>query len=255
MSNITVIGIDLAKDVFQVCGLNQANNVQFNKSIRRNKLLETVMHYPQAFIVMEACGSAHHWGRLFESQGLKVNLIPAHLVKGFSRGNKTDAKDAIAIAESARRPAINPVPIKCIEQQDYQTLLRYRARQIELRVAASNQTRGILSEYGLVFPRNTAAFKRRIPEILEHGENALTPIVRSIISALYDEYCKLVEHIAELDNQIKQIVRHHAMMIQLVKLRGVGPVTAMAACAAIGNGGQFRNARHLSAWIGLVQEY
>lgn len=252
MSNITLLGIDLAKDVFQVCGLNQANKMQFNRGVRRQELVQAVMQHPDAIVAMEACGSAHHWGRVFSSKGFTVIMVPAQFVKGFSRGNKTDAKDALAIAESACRPELRPVQVKGIEQQDHQTLLRYRARQIELKVAASNQARGILSEYGLVMVRGAAAFKRRVPEILEDGDNGLTPITRSIISNLYDEYNELVKRIAELDQQIKQIVHQHALMSQLIKLRGVGPISAMAIYAAVGQGHHFKNARHLSAWIGLV---
>ena len=106
MSNITVLGIDLAKDVFQLCGLNQANKMQFNRAVRHDALLDAVMQHPDAIVAMEACGSARHWGRVLASKGFEVRVIPAKFVQGFSRGNKTDAKDALAIAESACQPEL-----------------------------------------------------------------------------------------------------------------------------------------------------
>ena len=252
MSNITVLGIDIAKDVFQLCGLNQANKVQFNQSVKRRYLLQTVLRYEGAVIAMEACGSAHYWGRLFRDHGYKVLLIPAQFVKSFSRGNKTDALDALAIAESSSRPGLHCVPIKTEEQQDYQALLRYRARQQSLAISAMNQARGILSEYGVVFPKGVAWFKKRIPEILEETGNGLTPTVRPMIQSLYEEYHLYADRIARIDRELKQRVSAHGVMGQLCRLRGIGPITAVTLFSSIGTGHQFNDARQLSAWIGLV---
>ena len=252
MNNTTVIGIDLAKDVFQLCGLSQTRKVQFNQAVRRNKLLNTLLCYPGTLLAMEACCTSHYWARRFRRHGFEVVLVPAQLVKGFSRGNKTDAKDALAIAEAALRPDYHPVPVKTLEQQDYQALLRYRARQKELSVSASNQARGLLAEYGVILPRSGAAFRRRVPEILEDGDNGLTPVSRATIHALYQEYLQCLERVAEQDKALKQIIREHPLLSQLIRLRGVGPVTAVALYASVGKGEQFANARQLAAWIGLV---
>lgn len=150
MSNITVIGIDLAKSVFQLCGLNQGNKVIFNKPVKRERFLNELRKYPTTLIAMEACGSAHHWARVLDDMGHTVRLIPAQFVKGFTRGNKNDTNDALAIAESALRPNLHPVQVKTLEQQDFQTLLRVRTRQKEWRTATVNQARGLMAEYGIV---------------------------------------------------------------------------------------------------------
>jgi len=255
MSNIKLIGLDLAKDHFQLCGLNQAQKVVFNDSVKRDKLLETILTRKgaeNATIAMEACGSAHHWARVFRGHGFHVVLVPPHLVKGFARGNKNDAKDALAIAECALRPKLHPVQVKTIEQQEYQALLRYRSRQKQLQIAASNQARGLLAEFGLVFPKSAAAFKRAVPELLEDGDNDLTPVTRKIIYELYEEYMNLGRRIADLDKEVSAAVHAHPLMKCLTKLRGIGPITAMALFTSIGKARHFKNARMLPAWIGLV---
>ena len=146
MSNVTTLGIELAKNVFQVCGLNRARKVVFNRAVSRAKLVDLIRQHPRAQIVMEACGSAHHWARTFTTMGLDVCLIPAQHVKAFCRGNKNDANDALAIAESLYRPDIHQVAIKTLEQQDIQTLLRIRTKHKDTRKNNINQIRGLLSE-------------------------------------------------------------------------------------------------------------
>lgn len=125
MSNITTIGIDLAKPVFQVCGLNQARKKIFNNQVKRNGFLHEVLQHPNAIIAMEACGSYHHWARVFAEHGFTVRLIPAQHVKAFGRGNKNDVNDALAIAEAVLRPELHALPVKTLEQQDIQTLLNF----------------------------------------------------------------------------------------------------------------------------------
>jgi transposase len=252
MSNITVIGIDLAKTVFQVCGLNQANKRQFNISVKRAKLVSTVRQHPNATIAMEACGSSHHWGRVFTELGYQVKMIPPQFVKSFCRGNKNDALDALAIAEASMRPDMHCVTIKTIEQQDYQTLLRGRTRLIEQRTATINQARGTLAEYGLILPTSVAAFKRGIPEVLEDANNDLTPIMRAFIHSLYEDYQTLTARIDAFGRQLAAIANNHSIMRSLLRLRGIGPISAVAIYASIGNGSQFTHARQLAAWIGLV---
>ena len=252
MSNITVIGIDLAKDVFQLCGLNQASQIQFNKSVRRAKFFHSVLQHQNATLVMEACSSAHHWARLFASHGFTVKLVPAQFVKGLCRGNKNDAKDALAIAESASRPNLHLVPVKTVEQQDYQTLLRIRSRHKERRTATINQARGTLAEYGVVLAKSVGSFNRDIPCVLEDGENGLTPISRAAVCALYEETRVQTQRIAELDQQLGAIAKAHPTIKALMCLRGIGPITAVAIFCSVGNAHQFRNGRQLAAWIGLV---
>ena len=252
MNHITTIGIDLAKSVFQICGLNQARKVAFNRAVKRSNLISQIQRFPDAVIAMEACSSSHYWGREFGKLGYTVRLIPAQHVKALSRGNKNDAQDALAIAEAVFRPNIHDVVPKTLEQQDIQTLLRIRSRHQETRVSNSNQIRGLLSEYGLIIPVGNAALRGHLPEILEDAQNTLTPIARSAIHQLYLEYLHLSELVKQYDRQLSRMANTYPLVKQLLRLRGIGPITAMALYASIGNASQFKNARQLAAWIGLV---
>ena len=157
MNHHTIIGVDLAKSVFQVAVM-QNRQIKSNKQLTRNKLKAFIANHPITTIAMEACYSSHYWGRLFESYGHRVLLIPAQHVKPFTRGNKTDANDSIAIIEASQRPNLRFVPTKTIHQQDIQNLHRIRERLVGNRTALTNQTRGLLSEYGIVFAVGKKAF-------------------------------------------------------------------------------------------------
>jgi transposase len=255
MNNITTLGIDLAKSVFQLCGLNQANKVKFNRLVTRAKLIRAVKEHPHALIAMEACGSSHYWARTFMEMGYQVRLIPAQHVKAFCKGNKSDLNDALAIAESAHRPNIYDVSPKTIEQQDIQTLLRIRSRCKELRKGTINQVRGLLAEYGIVLPKTIIQFDRCIPGILEDAENGLTSIARGALNELYQEHRMITKKIVAYDQQLKQMAQQHSVAKQLMRIRGIGPTTSLTLFACIGNGHQFKNARQLAAWIGLVPRH
>lgn len=252
MSNITTIGIDLAKSVFQLCGLNRARKIIFNKQVSRNKLISTLKEHPSALLVMEACGSSNYWHRELSKHGFTVRVIPTQHVKALVQGNKNDANDALAVAESAFRPGIHDVAPKSIEQQDIQTLLRIRSSNKEHRVSNANQIRGLLGEYGVVIPVGFASLRRQLPLILEDAENELTPVSRAAIHGLYLEHVRLCDVINQLDAQLSGIIQAYPLAKRLLRLRGIGPITALALFAAVGNASQFRNARQLSAWIGLV---
>jgi len=254
MSHVTLIGIDLAKSVFQLCGLNKARKVQFNKKVSRAKFIDAVRQHPNAILVMEACGGAHHWARVFTEMGFKVRLVPAQHVKAFSRGNKTDATDALAIAETAFRPDLFDVQHKTLEQQDVQTLLRIRSRIKGLRRDNANQVRGLLAEYGLVMPKQIRNLERYLPDILEDAENALSPIARQAIYELYLEHQSLCQKTQALDQQLAALIKQYPIANALTSIKGIGPVTALALYASIGKGTQFKNARQLAAWLGLVPQ-
>jgi transposase len=163
MEHVTTIAIDLAKKLFQLCGLNCRHKVVFNRSVKRSQLLQVVREYPDALFAMEACATSQYWARTLTAMGLRVVLIPAQHVKAFTRGNKNDAKDALAIAEAAHRPGIHWVPVKSVHQQDIQTLLRIRSGYVASRTALVNQVRGLLAEYGVVMPRGVGRFRQALP--------------------------------------------------------------------------------------------
>ena len=249
---IKLLGIDLAKNVFQLCALNQANKVLFNRTVRRAQLHSTVARLEPTTIAMEACSSAHYWGRAFEAMGHQVRLVPAQHVTPFVRGGKSDARDALAICEAAQRPGLHPVPIKRIEQQDIQLLHRLRQRQVQHSTALANQIRSLGREYGVIFPAGIKSLISQLPEALEDGSNELSPVARY---ALADQHRCLIDvrqAIANFQQQIEQLAGHHPAYLNLLLVPGIGPLIASAYIAAIGNGRQFKCGRQVSAWLGLV---
>jgi transposase len=252
VSNITLIGVDLAKNVIQICGLNRAGKVVFNHKVTRHKLLPSLLEHPEALIALEACGSSQYWARELIKRGMRVKLIPAQHVKAFVRGNKNDAHDALAIAEASQRPQLHEVGVKSLEQQDIQTLLRIRMRYKNSRTECVNQTRGLLGEYGIVMAKGIQNLDRCIPGILEDATNALTPLARQAIAQLYQDYSTLSQHIIASDKQLAQLANTFPLCRALMQLRGVGPITAMALFASVNNPQQFRNGRQFAAWLGLV---
>ena len=249
---IKLLGIDLAKNVFQVCALNQANKVLFNRSVRRAQFRSTIAKLEPTTIAMEACSSAHYWGRTFESMGHKVMLVPAQHVTPFVRGGKSDARDALAICEAARRPGLHPVPIKSIEQQDIQLLHRLRQRQVQHSTALANQIRSLGREYGVIFPAGIKSLISHLPEALEDGSNELSPVARYALSDQHQCLIEVRKAMVTFHQQIVQLAEQNPAYVDLLVLPGIGPLIASAYIAAIGNGRQFKCGRQVSAWLGLV---
>ena len=249
---IKLLGIDLAKNVFQLCALNQANKVLFNRSIRRARLHSTIANLEPTTIAMEACSSAHYWGRTFEAMDHTVWLVPAQHVTPFVRGGKSDARDALAICEAAQRPGLHLVPIKSIEQQDIQLLHRLRQRQVQHSTALANQIRSLGREYGVIFPAGIKSLISQLPEALEDGSNELSPVARYALADQHRYLIDVRQAILTFHQQIVQLAKQHPAYVSLLVLPGIGPLVASAYIAAIGNGRQFTCGRQVSAWLGLV---
>jgi transposase len=196
---------------------------------------------------MEACGSAHHWARTLSKMGHTVRLIPAQHVKPLVRGNKNDAADALAVAEAVFRPNIHDVEPKTLEQQDIQLLLRIRTKIKDQRKQNACQLRSLLREYGLIFPVGIANIDRAVPDLLEDAENGLTPIARKALHEQFLTHKALSKKVAEADKQLAVMASSRGIARQLMKLRGIGSITALALYACIGKGQQLKNARQLSA--------
>lgn len=185
---VTLIGIDLAKNVFQVCGVNQAGKSAFNRQIRRAKLSEFLAQYPDADIAMEACSGSNYWGRRFANENRKVMLIPPQYVKPFVKGNKNDRNDAFAITEAAKRPDLKFASPKTLEQTDIMMVHRIKERHVTNRTALINQIRGLLTEYGIVVAQGKDNLCRELPFILEDAENELTTKARQYFSSLIEQW-------------------------------------------------------------------
>ena len=247
-----VIGIDLAKNVFQVCALSATNKVLMNKSVRRNRFLATLRDCEPTVVGLESCSSAHHWGRQLEQLGHEVRLIPAQHVKAFATGHKSDRRDALAIAEALQRPGIHCIRPKPIAQQDLQLLSRARERLMAQRTATANQIRGLAREYGVFFSLGYRKLLAELPEALESGDNELSALARELLDELRTELYALTARIESIQTRLNALTEHCPLTANLKTIPGFGTVVAPAFCGAVGDGAAFRNGRQLAAWLGLV---
>lgn len=248
------VGVDLAKNVFQLHGVDRSERAVWRRRLRRENWIEVLCEQlePGAEVGMEACGGAHHWARLLQRLGYKVRLIAPQFVKPYVKSNKNDAADAEAICEAMGRPGMRFVPVKTVEQQDIQALHRVRASLVEQRGAKANQIRGLVAEYGLVAPRELLHLRRALPCWLVDESNGLTARFRSLLQGLREELIALDARIVELDHEIERLAQAEPAAKRLMQLRGVGPIIATAMLATVGDARQFSNGRQMSASLGLT---
>lgn len=246
------IGLDLAKNVFELYGVDENEQEILRKTVRRAKVLVAFAQMPPCIVGMEACGSAHHWARELRKLGHDPRLMAPQFVAPYRKNDKNDRNDAEAICEAVGRPNMRFVPIKDEEQQA--VLMAHRARSLLVgeRTALVNHVRGLLSEYGIVMPQGVASVRKGLPEVLEDAENDLPALAREVFAELYERLCGFDERIAEYDGRITQLARTNESARRLMKVEGVGPLTATAIVATAGDGKQFRNGRQFAAWLGLV---
>ena len=249
---ITTIGVDLAKNVFQVHGVDQRGKVALRKQLRRDQMVEFFARLPACLIGMEACGSAHHWARVLQGQGHTVRVIASQFVKPYVKSNKNDAADAEAICEAVARPNMRFVPVKSMEQQSIPVVHRARQGFVKARTAQANQIRGLLAEFGLVVPQGLWNVCQRVPALLERAADASPLALRHLIERLLAHLRELDRQVAELEAQIQAWHRGSEVSRRLEKIPGIGPLTASALVASIADARSFDNGRQLSAWLGLV---
>jgi len=251
---ISRVGIDLAKDVFQLHGVDRHEKAVWHRRLKRNNWLKVLLKTvePGCEIGMEACAGAHHWARLLMQKGFTVKLIAPQFVKPYVKSNKNDAKDAEAICEAMSRPSMRFVSVKTVEQQDIQAAHRIRSELVSQRTAKGNQIRGLISEYGLVAPQRMNHLRAAIPMWLEDAENGLTDRFRCLLHGLWHDLKTLDNRVEELNCEINRIAESDPAAIRLQQLRGVGPMIATALVAAVGNAQQFANGRQMSASLGLT---
>lgn len=252
IGDIKVLGIDLAKQSFQLHGVDQAGETVLKKKLNRNQFSAFVAQLKPCIIGMEACGGAHHWARLFKSFGHTVRLIAPQFVKPYVKSNKNDAVDAEAICEAMQRPTMRFVSDKSIEQQDMQSLHRIRSQIVARRTAQANQIRGLLLEYGIAIPQGIHHIRRQIPLILEAADNGLSDLFRQLLNELYQELVRLDDRLDGLENTLKQLCTQDEDCQRLLTIPGVGLLSATALVSSIGDIKVFKNGRELAAWLGLV---
>jgi transposase len=247
----TAIGLDIAKNVFHVYGITEAGEI-VKKALRRKQVLEYFAQVEPGVVGLESCGSAHFWARELAKLGHEAKLINPRLVKPYVKGNKNDFNDAEAIFEAVTRPNMRFVAVKTVEQQDLQVLHRIRQSLVASRTALVNQIRGLLSEYGIVIGKGINQVRKSLPEILEDGENGLTALGRELFAERYDQLKELDRQISEQDQRIERLAQQNALSRRLIEIPGIGPVTATAVAADIGEGKPYRNGRDYAASLGIV---
>lgn len=252
MEQCNVIAIDLAKDIFQVCIMTTNGKIIFNKAMNRAKLKEWLAKKKLALVAMESCGGAHYWARFALSLGHKVMVIPPKQVKPFRTGQKTDANDAVAIAVASRAANIKPARILSIEQQGLQSIEKMRSLIDKQKLQLSNQVRGLLLEFGIVINKSIKSFKERIPEILEDAENDLSFPMRKVLLQMWELYSRLENDFDVINNELIQLTAQDSDCQKLMKLEGVGPITAVRLKIQLGNGEHFHSGRQVAACIGLT---
>lgn len=250
--NIKRIGIDLAKTVFQLHGVDDHEKPVLRKKLKREQMLPYFGNLPPCLIGMEACGGAHYWARELQKYGHTVKLIAPQFVKPYVKANKNDANDAEAICEAVSRPTMRFVTAKTVAQQDLQASHRIRDDLVKQRTAKANQIRGLLAEYGIVVTRSIAVLRKALPSLLEDAENGLSVDFRVLLEGLQQDLLVILKRADELDKRINTLAHSHEDAKRLLQIPGVGPLIATAIISAVGDGKQFKRGRELAAWIGLT---
>jgi len=250
--NISVVGLDLAKETFHVACLDDKGKLVKKRKLSRAKLFPFFSKLTFCTVAMEGCASSHYWSRTLKQLGHTVKILPAQHVKAYVRGNKNDFNDALAIAEASRVPEMRTVAPKTIEQQSIQALHRMRRSSVADRTAVSNQVRGFLAEFGIVFPKGINVLKKRLPEILEDAENDLHYSLRMGLSLKLEQLLHLDGVIDRLTTEITCESKRHVEIKRLQSIPGYGPIVASCFYSEFGNGSAFKKGRDLSAALGVV---
>jgi transposase len=249
---VTTLGIDLAKNVVQVHGVDAKRHVVLRKRFSRAKVLPFLAQLPPYLIGIEASGGAHHGARELSKLGHTVKLMSPQFVRPYVKNQKNDANDAEGICEAVSRPHMRFVPMKSVDQQDMQALHCIRERQIKARTALVNQMRGLLAEYGIVIAQGVSKVRHALPALLEDADHALTWNGREWLSALAWALRLLEQHITETEQKMQRVFERDEACQRLAQLEGIGPLTATALVAAVGTATTFQNGRQMAAWLGLV---
>jgi transposase len=249
---ITTSGIDVAKSVFQVHGVEERGNVVLRRQIRRSQLLLFFSRLQPCLIGMEACASSHYWARKLSALGHTVRLMAPQFVKPYRKNDKNDGNDAEAICEAVQRPNMRFVPVKSPQQQAELAVHRIRRRLVSERTALINQLRGLLGEYGLILAQGANHVRSNLPALLEECSDALPPLAMELFRDLYEELVQLEKRISVYERQVERLYRGNPLCQRLGQVEGIGALTATAFVATVAHAAQFKNGRQCAAWLGLV---
>ena len=250
--DVSVIGIDLGKNLCSVAGMDEAGSVVLRRRATRLGVMEIVRRHPGCIVAMEACCGAHHLGRVFLEEGHEVRLMSPEYVRPYVKAQKNDDRDAEAIAEAATRPTMRFVPVKSQEQSDLQSLHRARERLVGDRTALVNHLRALLLERGLIVAKGRAKLRSEVDEFLAGAAPELSPRIRILVVDLIEEWNRLDARIKAFDAEFVALARTDPAMRRLSTVPGIGPINATALVAAVGDARAFGKGRDLAAWLGLV---
>jgi transposase len=252
---ITRVGLDLAKDVFQVHGVDGEEHVVVRRQLKRAQVLDFFARLDRVegcVVGMESCCGADYWARELIKLGYDARIMNPAFVKPYVKANKNDARDAEAICEAVGRPTMRFIEVKTLEQHDGMLLHRQREHYVKRRTALANQIRGTLGQYGIVVSKQLGSLRRALPALVGQTGNALTELAREVYAESYRELCELDEKVARLDARLEHLARQDARCVLLMSIPGIGPMTATAWVAQLGDGSQFGKARQCAAYLGLV---
>src|SRR5947209_7130834 len=249
---LSVRGIDLAKQVFHLVGMDAHGTMLVRKRLYRAQMMAFIAQLPPTLIGMEACGGAHDWARRFREHGHEVRLMAPQFVTPYRKAHKNDMRDAEAIAEAMTRPTMRFVPVKSVAQHDLQALHRVRERLMQARTALINETRGLLHAYGIIVPQGAATLRQHVLEKLTTEDAKLTPHSLELFRQLLEELAALEARVATYDAQLAQVAQTHPVCQRLLTIPGLGELTATAWVAAVSDATQCKNGRQFAAWLGLV---
>ena len=248
----TTIAIDLAKSVFEVGVSDRPGHVVANHRLSRDEIVRFMANRQTTIVVMEACSSAHYWGRTFQSLGHDVKLLPPLYVRPYVQRSKTDRADVKGMLEAWRNADIRPVPVKTESQQQLTALHRVRAGLMGTRTMRINSARGLLREFGIVFPLGAAALAGRVQELIEDADSSLSMPLRQLLHEMVLEIGELERRIKLIDKQLEAIALQTPVVERLLTSPGIGPLTSTALVGFIGEVSRFPSGRHFAAYLGLT---
>ena len=252
MKKVTRVGIDLGKHLYQVCGMDAAGAVVFQRQVKATRLMELMTQLEPCRVGMEASCGAHHWVEKLSELGHDARMMSPQFVRPYVKSNKSDYHDAEAICEAVSRPTMRFVPYKTKERRALQQVIRSREAMLRLRTQLTNQLRGFLGEYGIVLPQGRAVVMREVPEIAADPERDLPGAFRALLCMQHQALKQADEQVADLTAMLVRESKENPLCERLTSIPGIGPIVATALVASVGNGWAFSNARQMSAFLGLA---
>jgi transposase len=248
----TTVAVDLAKTVFELAGANAQWHIVTRQRLNRRQFARFLTQEPGTHVVMEACGTAHYWGRVAQQHGHTVTLLPAGYVRPYVRRNKTDRADAEALLEAARSGEIPRVPVKSVSQQALVGVHRVRAQWMTTRTARINVLRGLLREQGILLPASARGAVQAVPTVLDDAETSVPAPLRHVLRLVYEEVREIEARIERLEAELKTLAEADPVITRLRSIPGIGLLTSTALVGTVGHIHAFRRARQFASWLGLT---